>query len=119
MAMARDLEVEMNARILLAFYQQWGEPAAGLALGREGMEIARRRGSRSYGFLMVGNAVIVAFRVGEWDWAASIVDEWLATHSHCPLIFTQVSVHRYVPLASLPFWVPLSVSVPMAITVSP
>jgi len=49
----------------------------------------------------------------------SIVDEWLATHSHCPLIFTQVSVHRYVPLASLPFWVPLSVSVPMAMAVSP
>jgi len=79
MAMAHDLEVvEMNARILLAFYQQWGEPAAGLALGREGMQIARRRGSRSYGFLMVGNAVIVAFRVGEWDWAAATLDEWLA-----------------------------------------
>ena len=78
MAMAHDLEVEMNARILLAFYQQWGEPAAGLALGREGMEIARRRGSRSYGFLMVGNAMIVAFRVGEWDWAAATLDEWLA-----------------------------------------
>src|SRR5450759_1451934 len=78
MAMAHDLEVEMNARILLAFYQQWGEPAAGLALGREGMEIARRRGSRPYGFLMVGNAMIVAFRVGEWDWAAATLDEWLA-----------------------------------------
>ena len=78
MAMAHDLEVEMNARILLAFYQQWGEPAAGLALGREGMEIARRRGSRSYGFLMVGNAMIVEFRVGEWDWAAATLDEWLA-----------------------------------------
>ena len=78
MAMTHDLEVEMNVRNLLAFYEQWGEPAAGLALGREGMEIARRKGSRSYGFLMVGNAVIVAFRVGEWDWAASILDEWLA-----------------------------------------
>jgi tetratricopeptide (TPR) repeat protein len=78
MAMTHDLEVEMGARVLLAFYEQWGEPAAGLALGREGMEIARRKGSRSYGFLMVGNAVIVAFRVGEWDWAASTLDEWLA-----------------------------------------
>ncbi len=78
MAVTHDLEVEMGARVLLAFYEQWGEPAAGLALGREGMEIARRKGSRSYGFQMVGNAVIVAFRVGEWDWAASTLEAWLA-----------------------------------------
>ncbi len=78
MALTHDLDVEMNVRVLLAFYEQWGEPAAGLALGREGMEIARRKGSRSYGFQMVGNAMIAAFRVGEWDWATSTLDEWLA-----------------------------------------
>jgi class 3 adenylate cyclase len=78
MAMTHDLEVELNARVLLAFNEQWGEPAAALALGREGMEIAQRKGSRSYGLLMVGNAIIVAFRVGDWDWAAATLDEWLA-----------------------------------------
>ena len=78
LALANDLhEVELNARVLLTFYEQWGEPAAGLALGREGIEIGRRLGSRSYGFQMVGNSSICAFRVGEWAWAASLLDEWL------------------------------------------
>ena len=31
----------------MTFYEQWGEPAAGLALAREGLEIGRRRGSRA------------------------------------------------------------------------
>ena len=79
LALANDLsEVEFNARVLETFYEQWGDPAAGLALGREGLEISRRIGSRAYAFGMVGNSVICAFRVGEWDWAAAILDEWLA-----------------------------------------
>ena len=47
-------DVELNARVLMTFFEQWGEPAAGVALGREGLEIGRRLGSRSYGFQMVG-----------------------------------------------------------------
>jgi tetratricopeptide (TPR) repeat protein len=78
LALANDLrEVELNARVLLTFYEQWGDPAAGLALGREGIEIGRRLGSRSYGFQMVGNSSICALRVGEWDWAAATLDDWL------------------------------------------
>ena len=78
LALANDLrEVELNARVLLTFFEQWGDPAAGLALGREGIEIGRRLGSRAYGFQMVGNSSICAFRVGEWDWAGAILDEWL------------------------------------------
>jgi len=79
LALANDLDdVELSSRVLLTFYEQWGEPAAGLALGREGLEIGERRGSRAYGLGMIGNSVISALRVGEWDWAASVLDEWLA-----------------------------------------
>jgi class 3 adenylate cyclase len=70
-------EVELSSRVLLSFYEQWGDPAAGLALGREGLEIGRRRGSRAYSYQMVGNSVISAIRVGEWDWAATLLDQWL------------------------------------------
>ncbi len=78
-AMANQLhEVEFNARILMTFFEQWGEPVRGLELGREGFEIGSRRGTRIYGFGMVGNSVICAFRVGEWDWAAELLEEWLS-----------------------------------------
>jgi class 3 adenylate cyclase len=78
LALANDLaEVELSTRVQLTFYEQWGDPAAGLALGREGLEIGRHRGSRAYSFAMVGNAAISAMRVGEWDWAESLLEEWL------------------------------------------
>ena len=70
-------DVELGSRILLSFYEQWGDPVAGLALGREGLEVGERLGARSYGFQMVGNASVCALRVGEWDWAAAILDEWI------------------------------------------
>jgi class 3 adenylate cyclase len=79
LALANDVrDAELGCRVLLTFYEQWGDPAAGLALGREGLEIGRRRGSRAYGFQMVGNSAICAMRVGDWDWVAGILDEWLA-----------------------------------------
>ena len=78
LALANDLrDPETGCRILLTFYEQWGDPAAGLALGREGLEIGRRIGSRVYRFQMVGNASISAIRVGEWDWVAAMLEEWL------------------------------------------
>ena len=78
MALSLDIhDVEKMGRTLLTFIEQWGDPAAGLQLGREGLEIARRIGSTSYGFQMVGNGVICAIRVGEWDWARALLDEWL------------------------------------------
>ncbi len=82
LAIANDLrDLELNARVLMTFFEQWGEPAAGLALAREGLEIGRRVGSRAYGFQMVGNGSVCALRVGEWDWAATLLDEWLAVES--------------------------------------
>ena len=79
LALANDLrdDIEMGCRILLAFYEQWGDPAAGLALGREGLEIGRRLGSVTYTFQMVGNTAVCALRVGEWDWATTLLEEWI------------------------------------------
>ncbi|HET9852044.1 MAG TPA: hypothetical protein VFP56_06010, partial [Candidatus Limnocylindrales bacterium] len=78
LALANDLnDVELSSRVLLTFYEQWGNPAAGLALGREGLEIGERQGSRAYSLQMIGNSVISAIRTGEWDWAASVLDDWL------------------------------------------
>ena len=82
LAVVNDLpEIELGARINLTFFEQWGEPATGLALAREGLEIGRRRGSRNYGFWMVANGCICALRTGDWDWAVGLLDEWLALES--------------------------------------
>ncbi len=70
-------DVDRNTRTSLTFYDQVDDPGAGLAMAREGLEIAGRRGSTSYGFMMVGNAVLSAFRTGEWSWASALLDEWL------------------------------------------
>ena len=72
------VDVDRNTRTTLTFYEQFADPAAGLAMAREGLEIASRLGNLGYGFMMVGNAVSCAIRVGEWAWAAELVDEWLA-----------------------------------------
>ena len=79
LALTHDLrEVERQTRTLLTFYLQWADPAEGLALARDGQEIARRLGSLGYGFLMVGNAFSCALRIGEWDWAAALLEEWIS-----------------------------------------
>ncbi|HJP88202.1 MAG TPA: adenylate/guanylate cyclase domain-containing protein [Candidatus Limnocylindrales bacterium] len=78
LALANDFgQLEEGCRVLLTFFDQWGDPAGGLALGREGLEIGRKRGSRQYQFLMVGNTSWCATRVGEWDWAVPLLDEWV------------------------------------------
>jgi hypothetical protein len=73
------VDVDRNARTSLTYYEQFADPVAGLAMAREGLEIATRRGSKSYGFVMVGNAVSCAIRTGEWAWASSLLDQWLAS----------------------------------------
>jgi class 3 adenylate cyclase len=78
LAVANNLAaVHRNTRTALTFYEQMDDPRAGLAMAREGLEIAARLGSSSYGFMMVGNAFSTALRMGEWDWASGLLDEWL------------------------------------------
>ena len=72
------VDVDRDTRTSLTFFEQFADPGVGLAMAREGLEIASRRGSMSYGFVMVGNAVSCAIRVGEWAWASVLLDEWLA-----------------------------------------
>jgi hypothetical protein len=72
------VDVDRDTRTSLTFFEQFADPVAGLAMAREGLEIAGRRGSMVYGFIMVGNAVSCAIRVGEWAWASALLDEWLA-----------------------------------------
>ncbi len=79
LALSNDLrEVERSTRTLLTFFLQSADPAEGLALARDGQAIARRLGSLAYGFLMVGNGFSCALRVGEWDWAAALLEEWIS-----------------------------------------
>jgi class 3 adenylate cyclase/tetratricopeptide (TPR) repeat protein len=68
---------ERSGRTLITFFEQWGEPGPAVEFTREGLEIARRLGSRAYGMSMVGNGVVCAIRVGDWDWAAGLLDEWI------------------------------------------
>jgi len=79
LALRHDLaSVEWRIRVLLTFGHQWRDPGRGLALAREGQEIAQRLGSRAYSFLMVRNAVLCAIRTGDWEWAAAQLEEWLS-----------------------------------------
>jgi class 3 adenylate cyclase len=71
-------DVDRSTRTSLAFFEQFADPVAGLALAREGLGIAQRTGSASYGFLMVGNAFSCSLRTGEWDWALALLDDWLS-----------------------------------------
>ncbi|MGZ8502154.1 MAG: ATP-binding protein, partial [Candidatus Limnocylindrales bacterium] len=71
-------DVDRNTRTSLSFFEQFADPMAGLALAREGLEVAKRRGSVNYGFMMVGNAVSCSIRAGEWAWASDLLDEWLS-----------------------------------------
>jgi hypothetical protein len=78
LAVANDLHlVDRQARTQRTFFEQFDDPAAGLAMAREGLDIAGRLGSASYAFVMVGNAVSSAIRTGDWGWASALVDEWL------------------------------------------
>ena len=65
-------------RTLLTFYEQFDDPVAGLAMAREGLEVAARQGSARYGFQMVGNGVVCAIRTGDWDWADALLADWLS-----------------------------------------
>ena len=86
-------DVEIGTRTQLTFYEQFADPGAGLAMAREGLEIASRRGSMTFGFMMVGNAVSCAIRIGEWAWASALLDEWLASEI-TGAIFLELYVDR-------------------------
>ena len=87
---------ERGGRTLLTFWEQWSEPAVGLELAREGFEIARQTGSSGYGFQMVGNGSVCAIRVGEWDWAATVLEEWIPADDQVAAQFSEFFVDRAI-----------------------
>ena len=89
------VDVDRDTRTTLTFVEQFADPGAGLALAREGLDIAGRRGSLSYGFQMVGNAVSCAIRVGEWAWASALLDDWLGNEI-TGWFYTELFVDRAV-----------------------
>ncbi|MFI5254405.1 MAG: AAA family ATPase [Candidatus Limnocylindrales bacterium] len=91
------VDADRVSRTQLTWYEQFANPAAGLAMAREGLEIARRRGTLALGLLMVGNAVSCALRLGEWAWAAALLDEWLVTDA-APQYLVELHVDRAVLL---------------------
>ena len=72
------VDVHRSSRTQLTFYEQFDDPVAGLAMAREGLEIAARQGSALYGFQMVGNGAVCALRTGDWDWAEGLLADWLS-----------------------------------------
>jgi class 3 adenylate cyclase len=100
LAVANGLDqVHRTTRTVLTWYEQFADPGAGLAMAREGLELAGRRGSMMDGFLMVGNGVACAIRVGEWAWASALLEEWLANEV-AGAFYCELYVDRAV-LASL------------------
>ena len=96
LALAYDiLDLETRTRTLMTFFQQWNDPRAGLDAARLGQARARRIGSRLYDLLMVGNGVSCAIRVGEWDWAIALLDEWLPTDMQ-PAYRLEMTVDRAI-----------------------
>ena len=70
------LEAETRWRTLSTFVLQWDDPRAGLESARAGQALAQRVGSRNLSMLMVGNGVSCATRVGDWEWAMALLEEW-------------------------------------------
>jgi hypothetical protein len=46
-------------------------------MARDGLEVAARQGSARFGFQMVGNGTVCAIRTGDWEWAETLLAEWL------------------------------------------
>ena len=60
---------EMRARLNLSNSMWITDPRQGLAIAREGIELARRLGHRPWYVLLTNNAIACAARTGDWDWA--------------------------------------------------
>ena len=71
------LDAETRWRTLTTFFAQWDDPRSGLESARAGQALAERVGSRFLAMQMVGNGVQCAFRMGEWEWAVRLLNEWI------------------------------------------
>ena len=72
------LAEELRARQNISQFQIPNDPRQALAIAREGLALARRRGHVSWVESLFGNAAVAALSVGEWDWIVA-TSEALAT----------------------------------------
>ncbi|MBA2439299.1 MAG: AAA family ATPase, partial [Thermoleophilaceae bacterium] len=68
--------LELRARVNLSFAAAADDPKLAYATARDGYDLANHLGYRGYQYLL-GNAVELAIRIGEWDWAATTLAEAL------------------------------------------
>jgi len=66
---------ELRARINLSAIAAFDDPRTGLAVGRDGLELANRLGIRGRAASLLGNIIGLAMAAGEWNWAIRTHDE--------------------------------------------
>jgi class 3 adenylate cyclase/tetratricopeptide (TPR) repeat protein len=94
MAEANDLpRIALRSYINRTFAEGLTDPRASFESTRVGLALARRLGLRSIATVLLGNATLGAFRVGEWDWAEGQLAEALADELDAP--------HRLLLLGAL------------------
>jgi hypothetical protein len=79
MAAASDLpRIALRSYVNRTFAEALIDPRASFESTRVGLALARRLGLRSMATVLLGNALVGAFRAGEWDWAEGQLVEALA-----------------------------------------
>jgi class 3 adenylate cyclase len=71
-------ELELRARLNLSQFGMADDPRAAYEVARVGLDRARKLGLRHWEILCGGNAMMAAFRLGEWDWALTTGAEVIA-----------------------------------------
>ena len=75
-ASAADMpDVELRGRVNLSYAAAGDDPQLAYRTAREGLELAHKFGMRGYAYYMIGNAGLLAMRVGDWEWAIAEAEE--------------------------------------------
>jgi tetratricopeptide (TPR) repeat protein len=72
------IPAQLRARANITAYLTVRDPRASVETAREGIEIARRYGLRTPAVIMATNGIESAIRSGEWEWAATELQELLS-----------------------------------------
>jgi class 3 adenylate cyclase/tetratricopeptide (TPR) repeat protein len=68
-------DVELRARVNLSYAAAAEDPDLAYRVAREGYDLTVRLGMRGYAVYMLGNAVELGLRVGDWEWIMPALDE--------------------------------------------
>ncbi|HEY8169511.1 MAG TPA: hypothetical protein VIH24_00265, partial [Candidatus Limnocylindria bacterium] len=67
-------DVELRGRVNLSYAAAADDPELAYRVAREGLVLADRLGMRGYAYYLIGNAVELAIRMGDWDWAVAAAE---------------------------------------------